>query len=97
MTDFETAMLTFLQDAFLQDASNEFNSEEEVEVVIKRHAPKLLDKACKVLKEENEPTLREAFDSLKKMAKSWGAVKADTVTDDGEWQYTIAVKRLKRK
>ena len=92
MTDFETAMLTFLQ-----DASNEFNSEEEVEVVIKRHAPKLLDKASKVLEKEKEPTLRETFDSLKKMSESWGAARADIKTDDGEWQYTIAVKRLKAK
>ena len=35
MTDFETAMLSFLQ-----DAQNEFNCEKEVERFIGKHAPK---------------------------------------------------------
>ena len=37
MTDFETAMLTFLQ-----DAQNEFNSEKEVDDFIRKHAPRMM-------------------------------------------------------
>lgn len=40
MTDFETAMLSFLQ-----DAQNEFNSEKEVDCFIRKHAPKLMEAA----------------------------------------------------
>jgi hypothetical protein len=47
MTDFETAMLTFLQ-----DAQNEFNSEQEVEHFIKKHAPRLIEAARKQLMAE---------------------------------------------
>ena len=44
-----------------------------------------------------EPTLKEAYEYLKEFAIHWGAAKADIKTDDGEWEYTIAVKRLKKK
>lgn len=44
MTDFEIAMLTFLQ-----DAQNEFNSEKEVEHFISKHAPKLMEAARRKL------------------------------------------------
>lgn len=37
MTDFETAMLTFLQ-----DAQNEFNSEKEVDDFIRKHEPMMM-------------------------------------------------------
>ena len=37
MTDFETAMLTFLQ-----DAQNEFNSEKEVDDFIRKHEPRMM-------------------------------------------------------
>lgn len=47
MTDFETAMLSFLQ-----DAQNEFNSEKEVEHFIGKHAPKLMEAARKQLMAE---------------------------------------------
>lgn len=47
MTDFEKAMLSFLQ-----DAQNEFNSEKEVEHFIEKHAPKLMEAARKQLTEE---------------------------------------------
>lgn len=42
LTKFEVGLLTFLQ-----DASNEFNSEKEVEYFIKKHSPKLLELALK--------------------------------------------------
>ncbi len=44
MTDFETAMLTFLQ-----DAQNEFNSEKEVDDFIRKHAPRMMAEARKLL------------------------------------------------
>lgn len=47
MTDFETAMLSFLQ-----DAQNEFNSEKEVDYFIKKHAPKLMEAARRQLMNE---------------------------------------------
>ena len=47
MTDFETAMLSFLQ-----DAQNEFNSEKEVDCFIRKHAPKLMEAARKQLMAE---------------------------------------------
>ena len=47
MTNFEIAMLSFLQ-----DAQNEFNSEKEVDYFIEKHAPKLMEAACKQLMTE---------------------------------------------
>jgi hypothetical protein len=47
MTNFEIAMLTFLQ-----DAQNEFNSEKEVDCFIRKHAPKLMEAARKQLMAE---------------------------------------------
>ena len=44
MTDFETAMLSFLQ-----DAQNEFNSEKEVDDFIRKHEPRMMTEARKLL------------------------------------------------
>lgn len=44
LTEFEMAMLSFLQ-----DAQNEFNSEKDIESFIKKHAPKLLRAARNTL------------------------------------------------
>lgn len=46
--------------------------------------------------ENKEPTLKESFEEMKRLANHWGASKADVITNDGEWEYTIAVKRLKK-
>ena len=46
------------------------------------------------MKEEKEPTLRDSFEELKKMASAWGASVAEIKTNDGKWQYTMSVKRL---
>ena len=65
MTDFETAMLSFLQ-----DAQNEFNSEKEVEHFIGKHAPKLMEAARKQLmaeiwhKESEDPGNRHPYPVL---------------------------------
>ena len=53
MTDFETAMLTFLQ-----DAQNEFNSEKEVDDHIRKHAPKLLAEARNSQRRQQQPAKR---------------------------------------
>ena len=47
-------------------------------------------------RKDEEPLLKEAYDDLKQMATAWNAESAEIKTDDGEWQYTIAVKRLKK-
>jgi len=62
MTDLETAMLTFLQ-----EAQNEFNSEKEVDYFIQKHAPKLMEAARKQLmaeiwhKESEHPDNRHPY------------------------------------
>ena len=48
------------------------------------------------MSKDKGPLLKEAFEDLKQMATEWNAESADIKTDDGEWQYTIAVKRLKK-
>lgn len=47
-------------------------------------------------RKDEEPLLKEAYDDLKRMATAWNAESAEIKTDDGKWQYTIAVKRLKK-
>ena len=65
MTGFETAMLSFLQ-----DAQNELNSENEVEHFIGKHAPKLMEAARKQLmaeiwhKESEHPDNRNPYPVL---------------------------------
>lgn len=65
MTNFEIAMLSFLQ-----DAQNEFNSEKEVDHFIEKHAPKLMEAACKQLmteiwhKESEHPDDRHPYPVL---------------------------------
>ena len=65
MTNFEIAMLTFLQ-----DAQNEFNSEKEVDHFIEKHAPKLMEAARKQLmaeiwhKESEHPDNRHPYPVL---------------------------------
>lgn len=65
MTNFEIAMLTFLQ-----DAQNEFSSEKEVDHFIEKHAPKLMEAACKQLmteiwhKESEHPDNRHPYPVL---------------------------------
>ena len=46
--------------------------------------------------ENRELTLKESFEEMKRLADHCGAGKADITTNDGEWEYTIAVKRLKK-
>ena len=41
-------------------------------------------------------TLKEWFDNIREIAKSFGAGKSEIKTDDGEWEYIFTVRRLKK-
>ena len=47
--------------------------------------------------EQKDDSLIMAFKGLKETAEEFGAGGANITTDDGEWQYTLSVKRLKSK
>ena len=89
MTNFEIALLTFLQ-----DAQNEFNSEKEVEYFIKKHSPHLVMEAFK----EVEPRIvRLALDTKHEEFPDGTSVyrTKNLITDDLEERGIIHKDKVK--